>query len=196
MKITFISIILLLLLTGCQTIPYESLSLDYPYKPTNEFQSLSYALINDVLDLIPDEISDTIQDEHNINEIMVGIGNPGPKALPSFSIERRNLGSQVAYIVLLVYGNEIKNITIPQSIYYTQEDSDKNINMRIKNGLYLIKKNPVSNSQRDLYNLALNIIIDLWIMDFSKKGFHAERPNDGVYLRDSQNNLYPYKDDE
>jgi hypothetical protein len=171
--------------------PYQPLPENYIVQMNDDFSEIVYALINDALDLLPDKLKVMIGGDDSIDEIMVGIENPGPKTKPSFSTNKRNLGAQVAYVTILVFGVNARNAAIPQSIYYDAIGPRGDVNKRIDDGLkQLAKSDSVS---RDRYNLALNLVVDLWFKDFNEQGLMMSAPTKGVYLRDSNNNLYLYE---
>jgi hypothetical protein len=42
--------------------------------------------------------------------------------------------------------------------------------------------------------LALNLILNLWLTNFTKAGEKISAPKEGVYLRDSDERLYCYEE--
>ena len=81
------------------------------------------------------------------------------------------------------------NGVIPEAIYYNGFNRDDNFSGRIIEGGKQVEKS--SRPDRDRYNLALNILTDLWLVDFEKSGQKiTDPPREGVYLRDAHEDLY------
>jgi hypothetical protein len=161
-------------------------------KPNEYLTSLILALIDDAVDLLPDEYRDSIIKDGNIDAIVEGSINYDPSQSLNKSLDSSNLGGEAAYIARKIYSEDPKEeILIPQSIYYEGFSPVKDLEQSIEKGKNNLKKAEVL--YRDQYNLALNLLVNLWIenIKYSKK-ILKKMPKEGVYLRDEENDLYPY----
>jgi len=159
----------------------------------DEFVSLVYSLVNDALDILPDDLEKLILKEEDLNLIMEGAVTYEGGGEINFSLTPNHFGVQASYVVLNIFGSPPSNVTIPQSIYYEGYDSDDNFPKRIRRGVEHIQNS--ENKSRDMYNLALNLLVDMWITNFKKGGYKiGNLPKEGVYLRNSNEKLYCYEE--
>jgi len=97
-----------------------------------------------------------------------------------------------AYIVSKIYDAGIEDTAIPQVIYYEGFKSIDNIESRIVEG----KSHFIDPEKRyrDQYNLAVNLLVNLWLTNLKKSGAQIQKiPKEGIYLRDSRGELYIYQ---
>jgi hypothetical protein len=155
-------------------------------------EALIYSLINDALDLIPGNYRNAMVGDEDIDEIMEGAINYDFSIPLNYSISPENFGAQAAYIAIMVYGKEpTEEIKIPEAIYYKGFIPLKDIEEQISEGKEQLRKSEVL--YRDQYNLALNLVVNIWIETLRSSGRAIKnRPKEGVYIRNSDNNLYPY----
>lgn len=160
-----------------------------------DFVSLVFDIVNDVLDLMPEEWAQQISPAEKLDKIINSVSNFDSSKLPfNDSIEPDNMGIQAAYVVEKVFGKiPPKNIKIPQTVYYEGFKGSDNLEDRIRETMSKISSS--KNIFRDKYNLALSIMTDLLINDFIYSGEKIGKlPKEGVYLRDSKGNLYLYEE--
>ena len=162
----------------------------------DESVSLVYSLVNDAVDLLPANLRQKILEADNLDPIMEGASSFEPSIrLKSYSVDPNNFGVQAAYILRGIYGErDFKKKIIPQTLYFngfSKIDID-NIEDRIKKDKSQLVK--TETLYRDQYNLALNLLVNIWLNDFKKSGETISKiPKEGVYLRDSNGNLYFYE---
>lgn len=161
---------------------------------SDEFVSLIYSLINDAVDQLPEDLQNKIAKDGNLDPIMEGVNSFDPFAKPiNHSVNPNNFGAQACYILKEIYGeSNLKDVVIPQAIYFEGFSDMDDIEKEIKNKMSnLLKSQPFYRGQ---YNLALNLIVNVWLNDFKKSGeIISKIPKEGVYLRDSNGNLYFYE---
>jgi hypothetical protein len=158
--------------------------------------SLIQSLVNDAIELMPDSLKKKAFTESAFDSIMEGGINFDRKTFSlQFSDDQDNLGAQASYVALRtleISGQKPSVITVPQTIFY--EPFDEKLNPE---KWFLAVKEDLKKSQnlnRDTYNLALRLIVGLWLMDFKKAGSKVDKkPREGVYLRNSDNRLYFYQ---
>jgi len=193
------SLIIVLLLSGCGWAgPASSAAASSPgpdqgiedFRTNYDFISFVYNLINDALDLLPADLEKVVLRGRKVDSLLAGAlaFDPRQKSL-RFSPEPSNCGAQASYVVFQVYGGVPVNALIPQAVYYSGFDRGENFSGRIIDGGRQIEKS--SRPDRDRYNLALNVLTDLWLVDFEKSGQKiTDPPREGVYLRDAHDDLY------
>ena len=160
------------------------------FRTNYDFISFVYNLINDAMDLLPADLEKLVLQDRKVDRLLAGAlsFDPLDKSL-KFSREPSNLGAQASYIVFQIYGGVPVNAVIPQAVYYNGFDRSINFSDRIIEGKKQIEKS--SRLDRDRYNLALNVLTDLWLMDLEKSGRKiTDLPKEGVYLRDANEDLY------
>ena len=160
------------------------------FRTNYDFISFVYNLINDALDLLPVDLEKRVLQGGKADPLLAGAlaFDPQQKSL-KFSLEPSNLGAQASYVVFQIYGGAPVNAVIPQAVYYNGFDRGEDFSGRIIEGRRRIEKS--SRPDRDRYNLALNILTDLWLLDFEKSGQKiTDPPREGVYLRDAHEELY------
>jgi hypothetical protein len=159
-----------------------------------DFISFVYNLINDALDLLPDDLEKIILKDQKVDVLLEGAlaFDPQQSSL-KHSLEPINFGAQASYIVLHIYGGIPVNAAIPQAIYYNGFDSSENFSGRIVEGKKDLARS--SHLDRDKYNLALNLLTDIWLVNLKKSGQKiTDLPKEGVYLRDANEELYLYEE--
>ena len=196
-RIRILSFVLLLL--GCGWAgPASSVAASSPgpdqgpedFRTNYDFISFVYNLINDAIDLLPADLEKLVLQGRKVDSLLAGAlaFDPQQKSL-RFSLEPSNLGAQASYVVFQIYGGAPVNAVIPQAVYYNGFDRGENFSGRIIEGRRQIEKS--SRPDRDRYNLALNVLTDLWLVDFEKSGQKiTDLPREGVYLRDAHEDLY------
>jgi len=160
------------------------------FRTNYDFISFVYNLINDALDLLPADLGKLVLQGRKVDFLLAGAlaFDPQQKSL-RFSLEPSNLGTQASYVVFQVYGGVPANAVIPQVVYYNGFGGEENFSGRIIEGRGQIEKSP--HPERDRYNLALNVLTDLWLVDIEKSGQKIkDPPREGVYLRDAHEDLY------
>jgi hypothetical protein len=159
-----------------------------------DFISFVYHLINDALDLFPDDLEKIILKDQKVDVLLEGALTFDPQE-PSlkYLLEPMNFGAQASYVVLHIYGGAPVNAVIPQAIYYNGFDGSENFSGRIAEGKKGLAKS--SHLDRDKYNLALNLLTDIWLVSLKKSGQKITGlPKQGVYLRDGNEELYLYEE--
>ncbi len=188
----------LLLLGCCWVGPASSVAASLPgwdqgsedFRTNYDFISFVYNLINDAIDLLPTDLEKRVLQGRKVDSLLTGAlaFDPQQKSL-RFSLEPSNLGAQASYVVFQIYSGAPVNAVIPQAVYYNGFDRGENFSGRIIEGRRQIERS--SRPERDRYNLALNILTDLWLVDFEKSGQKiTDPPREGVYLRDAHEDLY------
>ena len=158
----------------------------------DNFAELLSTLLDDTLGIIPIQLAQKIAPDDNLDSLMEGAFSHEPAGMNFLT--STDLGAQAAYVVDMVYGEDLKEgYTIPQSIYL----ETINLQKETVSGAINKRKNKLSgssNPNRDKYNLCLNVLINLWIENFSRQNRSAvyKKPKEGVYLRDNDLKLYPY----
>jgi hypothetical protein len=148
--------------------------------------ALVYAVARDCNDLLPNLT------EPNLELIMEGARdfNSPAKAI-TYSINGTNLGWQAALVVREVYsGKHPKDLQIPSVVYY-EGVNEPNVTQRLKETKD--KLADTNEVDKDYYNAAINILLDLWLEDLRQSGQTAMMPTEGVYIRDNENHLYLYE---
>lgn len=149
----------------------------------NPFQELVVSLVLDSLDLLPKSTSDMYFDV-----IMKGIEIPDQDDKIEEAVLSSKKIEDIAYvaglIVQQVYGpNRGKGGTaIPQAIIYSYEE-------KVAHNDLTAAASRLSTSQNrniDSYNACLNLLVNSLV----KKSSITQRPLNGVYERDANNNLY------
>jgi hypothetical protein len=160
------------------------------FRTNYDFISFFYNLINDAIDLLPDDLEKLVLQGRKGDSLLAGAlaFDPQHKSL-RVSLEASNLGAQASYVVLQIYGGAPVNAVIPQAVYYNGFDRGENFSERIIEGRRQIERS--SHPDRDRYNLALNVLTDLWLVDLEQSGQKiTDPPIEGVYLRDAHEDLY------
>lgn len=115
------------------------------------------------------------------------------KKFPKHSPGSKDLGAQASYTLMQVYGKKTAHKTKPQSIYYDGFEEDFDFNNKLVKG----KKdlNNSKNLSRDIYNLAINLLVNLWLQNLRQSGKTiSSTPKEGVYLRDAKEKLYLHEE--
>jgi hypothetical protein len=156
------------------------------------FISITYTLINDAFDLLP-SVAAGLQEDDGIDEIIDSTMNSTLSSSTNFSLDPKNCGTQLAQIIIQVYGDDpSEDVMLPQSVYYEGYKTPRNISNVIKIALNKMGNKPTD--YRDKYNLALNIYVNQLITDYKQSNKRLPKvPKEGVYLRNDDEHLYPYE---
>lgn len=159
-----------------------------------DFISFVYNLINDALDLLPDDLEKMILKDQGVEALMEGALTFDPQESSlKYSLAPINFGAQASYVVLNIYDGVPVNVVIPRAIYYDGFDGGEIFSSRIIEGKKALARS--SHLHRDKYNLALNLLTDIWLANFKKSGQEVtDLPKEGVYLRDANEELYLYEE--
>lgn len=159
-----------------------------------DFISFVYNLINDGLDLLPDDLEKMILKDQGIDALMEGALTFDPQETSlKYSLAPINFGAQASYVVLNIYDGIPKNAVIPRAIYYDGFEGGENFSGQIIEGKKALARS--IHLHRDKYNLALNLLTDIWLTNFKKSGQEVtDLPKEGVYLRDANEELYLYEE--
>ncbi len=115
------------------------------------------------------------------------------KKFPKHYPESQDLGGQASYTLMKVYGKKPTKITIPRAIYYDGFEEGWDFNNKLVKGKKQL--NTSRNLSRDTYNLALNLLVNLWLSNLRKSRKKiSPLPKEGVYLRDANKRLYLYEE--
>ncbi len=141
---------------------------------TQDTPSLAQTLLRDALTLLPEDLRSQFQ---------ARIG----------SLSGNDERPSLAFILGKIYGADIEGVPVPVVVYYEGFRSIESVETRIKEG-----KREITNPEqlyRDQYNLALNLLVNLWLTDLRKDNSQVQTiPKEGVYLRDSSGELYFYQE--
>jgi hypothetical protein len=160
-----------------------------------DFDNLTICLVNDALDLIPHKWANKITSDGSLQKTMNSLQTSELSKIEfNESIEPRNLGIQAARVINKIWGgNPPDNFKVPQVVYYDGFKGIENIDEKIRARLKEISGS--KNELRDKYSLALNLITDIWINNFIFAGENIVGiRKKGVYIRDSNENLYLYEE--
>lgn len=158
------------------------------------FASLAYSLVKDTLDFLPVRWARKVVPDGQPSTIVNFIAECDFSKLQiNDSIESRNFAAHVGYIIIKIYGKPpLENIQIPQTVYYDGFNAVDNLEKKISESMPVILKSEYG--YRDKYNLALNLMLNMWIDYFIMAGYEMKNmPVEGVYVRDSYNKLYLYE---
>jgi hypothetical protein len=98
------------------------------------------------------------------------------------------------YVVSKIYDTGIEDAAIPEIIYYEGFKNIDNIESRILKGKSNFKD--PEKLYRDQYNLALNLLVNLWLTNLKKSDAQIQKiPKRGIYLRDSTGELYLHQEE-
>jgi len=160
----------------------------------DDYSMLVNALLKDALGLLPDNLKSKIAPDNNLNLIIdSAIKNTPSMAVDDYSINPDVLGSQVACIIQDIYGGtNLSNVAIPQVVYLKDfHDGDAIQNMLAKEKAELGES---SNLPRDQYSACLYLLLNQWLIIIQKSGIEITNlPIEGIYLRDSNMELYLYE---
>lgn len=150
------------------------------------FEEIILSLVFDSLDLLPDIISSKIY-----GEILNGIEIPDQYDAIDKSVltspEKRDIALAAGLIVQLVYGEAISNeTTIPQAILFTNNDRTNYADITAVRQ----KLSSSENRAMDTYNACLSLLVNSLSANYRIE----QKSREGLYLRDSRNNLYFHKD--
>jgi len=154
---------------------------------SKQFVDLAYALINDAVCIVSPHVKVRMGGNDSIREMMKGIECLGPRSIPSSSVSERNLGLQAACVVLAVYGKQPSDVEIPENILYEGAGVAGDFQARLKRGLHKLHKS--DDRQRDQYNIAFNLVVDLWLKAFAEHKLLVTFPSRGSCRRDTEKNL-------
>ena len=154
---------------------------------SRQFVDLAYALINDAVCIVSPHVKVRMGGNDSIREMMKGIECLGPRSIPSSSVSERNLGLQAACVVLAVYGRQPSEVEIPESILYEGAGVSGDFHARMKRGLHKLRKS--DDKRKDRYNLAFNLVVDLWLKAFAEHKLLATFPARRSYRRDTEKSL-------
>ena len=177
-----------------ENIPITENKMDTSQGDDN-FAELLSTLLDDTLEMIPIKLAKKIAPDDNLDSLMEGAFSDEPAGMNFLT--STDLGAQAAYVVDMVYMVNEEGLkegyTIPQSMYFEVI----NLQKETVSGAIKKRKNKLSgsnNPNRDKYNLCLNVLINLWIENFSRQNRSVvyKKPREGVYLRDNDHKLYPY----
>ena len=162
--------------------------------------TLVFAVVKDCLNLLPDEISDKLVGL-NLDVILQGAQDfNNPERPIKYIADQKNLGWQAALIIRKIYnGQPPTDLNIPASIYYgkynepndSNKPNDPNVLQRLKTICPQLAK--WAKEDKEYYNAAVNILLDVWMEDLWKSGYELRPPVEGVYLRDDEDGLYLYE---
>ena len=154
---------------------------------SKQFVDLAYALINDAVCIVSPHVKVRVSGNDSVREMMKGIEGIGSKSIPSSSVSERNLGLQAACVVLAVYGKQPSDVEIPENILYEGAGVAGDFQARLKRGLHKLHKS--DDRQRDQYNIAFNLVVDLWLKAFAEHKLLVTFPSRGSCRRDTEKNL-------
>ncbi|MGA2093668.1 MAG: hypothetical protein ABSH16_09715 [Sedimentisphaerales bacterium] len=158
---------------------------------TENEMKLVTSVAEDCLDLLPDELSNKIIDS-NIDSILQGaMDYNNPDEPIKYRLDPKNLGWQAALIIRKIYNKQPpSDPNIPALIYY-EKYNDPNILQRLEAFHQELSKQP--KKDKEYYSAAINILLDVWMEDLRKSGYEVNSPDEGVYLRNDENELYLYE---
>jgi hypothetical protein len=173
---------------------------------TKKELTLVFAVVKDCLTLLPDELSNKLS-EPNINVILQGAQDfNNPSSPIKYSTDQKNLGWQAALVIRKIYNRRLPaEMNIPASIYYEKynesNDPNKTKDSNTPNKPNVLQRLDTIHSQltqwtkkdKEYYNAAVNMLLDLWIEDLRKSGYELNSPDEGIYLRDDEDSLYLYE---
>ena len=154
---------------------------------SKEFIDLACALISDALCLVSPHLKVRIDGDGTIREMMKGMEGLCRKPLPSASVSERDLGLQVGYVLLAVYGKQPSGVEIPDNLIYEGLGASRDYQSRLKRGLQKLRGS--GDPRKERYNLAFNLVVDLWFKAFLRKELIVSLPARGTYRRDRSKNL-------
>jgi Flp pilus assembly pilin Flp len=154
---------------------------------SKEFIDLACALISDALCLTSPHLKVKIEGDNTIREMMKGMEGLGQKPLPSASVSERDLGLQVGYVILAVYGKQPSEVEIPETLIYEGLGASKDYQARLRGGIRKLRRS--DDPRKERYNLAFNLVVDLWFKAFLRKELIVSLPARGTYRRDRSKNL-------
>ncbi len=154
---------------------------------SKEFVDLACALISDAMCLVSPHLKVKIGGDGTIREMMKGMENLGKEPLPSASVSEEDLGLQVAYVILAVYGKQPSGVGIPDNLLYEGLGASRDYPARLKRGLQKLRGS--GDPRKERYNLAFNLVVDLWFKAFLRKELIVSLPARGSYRRDRSKNL-------
>jgi hypothetical protein len=154
---------------------------------SKQFIDLAYALINDAVCIVSPHVKVRVNGNDSVREMMKGIECLGHKSIPSASVSERNLGLQAACVVLAVYGRQPSEVEIPESILYEGAGVSGDFHATMKRGLHKLRKS--DDRRKDQYNLAFNLVVDLWLKAFAENKLLVTFPSRGSCRRDTEKNL-------
>jgi hypothetical protein len=154
------------------------------------FQELVKSLVSDSLILLPKAIIDKLSDATKIGMII-----PEQNYDIYTNIFESQNPQEVAFvaglIVQRIYGSSVaKEFTIPQTVFYSYSDG------AIESELSIVKTK-LSKSlkfDRDAYNASLNLLVNILFKLYSGSESLNNKPADGIYLRNANDELYLYLD--
>ena len=161
----------------------------------DSFISLVYSVINDAVDLFAERPKQMILANDGLNQMMEAAESYDPSFKPSIlAFNSSNLGVHAAYVVEQVYGMEdLTGAIVPRTVYFrgiqkvSLDDIEKTVR---KENSGMTNKETI---YRDKYNLALSLVVSLWVRDFEGSGYRlTSPPKEGVYPRDKNGDLYLY----
>lgn len=154
---------------------------------SSQFVDLTYAIVNDAICIISPHIKVKIGGNDSVQEMMRGIDCLCSQTRPSLSVSERNLGLQAACVIYAVYGKVPSEITIPENILYEGAGVKGDAHTRQKRGLNSLRES--GDKLTDQYNLAFNLVVDLWLKAFAEHKLLVTFPPRGAYRRDIEKNL-------
>lgn len=148
------------------------------------FEELVVSLVFDALDLLPNTVSSTVYD-------VISKGMNIPDELDAVdknilsSSRKEDVALIAGQIVHLVYGESVgKETVIPQAILFVH-------NKIAYTDIATVKSRLSSSEHRNLdtYNTCLNLLANVLSDNYGVR----QKNKEGLYLRDSKNNLYFHK---
>lgn len=146
------------------------------------FQELVVSLVSDSLDFLPvhmsESIYDVIQDGIEIPDLDDEI-----RADVLSSPKKEDITSAAAFIVRKIYSRQgVKGASMPQVIVYSYKDSVSAADLAGA----AAKVELSENRNLDSYNACLNLLVNSLSASFAVQ----KKPRSGVYIRDTNNDLY------
>lgn len=157
-----------------------------PSRSFTPFEEIVVSLVFDSLDLLPNDISSKIYDViKNGMEIPDQYDDIDNRVLSSH--RKEDIALVAGQIVQLVYGERIgKEGVIPQAILFFHKDKV------IYTDIGAVRSDLSSSENRNLdaYNTCLSLLVNSLSANYGIQ----QKSREGLYLRDSNNNLYFHKD--
>lgn len=151
----------------------------------NSFHKLVVSLLLDSLDLLPKSVSDKYVDVI-LKGIEIPVQDDEIKEDVLLSQRKEDIAKVAGLIVQRVYGTMMHEPLIPQTIIFSYEDKVTYADLTVAAS----KLDSSQNRNMDAYNACLNLLVN----SLSGNSKMMQKPKNGLYLRDINNNIYFYRE--